>query len=505
MTRGLYSDPFLKALLENEPKLAQEFLEAISNSEYVEEPEIVTCLEVPGWVVEKAGIRGLKNPNFPSKVFEKFLEDKDFASQNFWATFEYPNLTQKQIDKLIKSKDETVRALALAHPLGNPIELMGHLKQMISNKTHNSYVVIHISQNISLSDEVFSYLFSIADYVGVSETVGQALWENPTLSDEQKAALVLSDIKPKVDSSSDYWSEDIHFVSSIPFFHSLKVNLGRYKGKKFESIPPIEQSIGEFFTKTGHHLSIVLPETSQGAIEPTLYGLHELVSLHLLHRLFWTDLCQRDDFEVYRRNAYRTDDLFISHPILGLEFKEADSEDATHLGGVFIFFGDENWLVGEEDLDTNRAALLLSSYGEPMVDILEDGIYDNIGQSLIALSHEVPEISKKYGFEVSDNGYDWMVEAALEIAEPDDFDVSANLNPMFGETLSWAKLPDAKKETLFEFLKLGFNYKKSKLRNDSIHFLGCMALHDGTPGVILEKLAKLGDPLIDEVLASRNH
>ena len=112
MSRGLYSDPFLAALLENEPKLAQEFLEAISNSEYVEEPEIVTCLEVPGWVVEKAGIRGLKNPNFPSKAFEKLLEDKDFAPQNFWATFEYPNLTQKQIDKLIKSKDETVRALA---------------------------------------------------------------------------------------------------------------------------------------------------------------------------------------------------------------------------------------------------------------------------------------------------------------------------------------------------------------------------------------------------------
>jgi hypothetical protein len=140
-----------------------------------------------------------------------------------------------------------------------------------------------------------------------------------------------------------------------------------------------------------------------------------------------------------------------------------------------------------------------------MVDILEDGIYDNIGQSLIALSYEVPEISKKYGFEVSDTGYNWMVDAALEIAEPDDFDVSADLNPMFGETLSWAKLPDTKKETVFEFLKLGFNYKKSKLRNDSIHFLGCMALHESTPKTILEKLAKLNDPLVDEVLASRNH
>jgi hypothetical protein len=91
-----------------------------------------------------------------------------------------------------------------------------------------------------------------------------------------------------------------------------------------------------------------------------------------------------------------------------------------------------------------------------------------------------------------------------DIIKPDDFDVSADLNPMFGETLSWAKLPDAKKQTVFEFLILGFNYKKSKLRGDSIHFLGCMALHESTPKSILEKLAKLNDPLVDEVLASRD-
>jgi hypothetical protein len=502
MSRGLYSDPFLKALLENEPKLAKEFLEAIANSDYVSESEIVTCLEVPSWVVEKAGTSGFKNPNFPSKLFEKFLEEEDFASTHLWATFGNPNLTQKQIDKMMKSKEETVRALALAHPLGNPLELITHLAQMISNKTHNSYVFIHISENISLSDEVFSFLFSIADFEGVSKTVGQALWQNPTLSDEQKAALVLSDIKPKEESRSDYWSEEIHFVSSIPFFHSLKVDLGSYKRKKLETIPPIKESIGDYFTKVGHHLSVVLPQSSQVAIEPTLYGLHELVSLKLLHRLFWTDLCQRDDFEIYRRNAYRTDDLFISHPILGLEFQEADSDDATHLGGVFIF-DNEKWLSGEEELSEYRAAMLLSSYGEPMVNILEDGIYDNIGQSLVALGSDAPDIRTKYGFEVTDGGLNWMVEAALEIAEPDDFDVSADLNPMFGETLSWAKLPDAKKQTVFEFLILGFNYKKSKLRGDSIHFLGCMALHESTPKSILEKLAKLNDPLVDEVLASR--
>jgi hypothetical protein len=51
MSRGLYSDPFLKALLEKEPKQAKEFFQAIANSEYVAESEIVSCLEIPDWVV----------------------------------------------------------------------------------------------------------------------------------------------------------------------------------------------------------------------------------------------------------------------------------------------------------------------------------------------------------------------------------------------------------------------------------------------------------------------
>ena len=502
MSRGLYSDPFLKALLEKEPKLAKEFLQAISNTEYVGEPEIVSCLEVPDWVVEKAGIKGFMNPNFPSKEYDKFLEDEDLVSKNFWSAFEYANLTQKQVNKLVKNKDENVRALALAHPLGDPVELLKHLKGMISNQSHSSYVMIYISQNVELIDDVFAYLFSVADYEGSSKTVGQALLLNPTLSDEQKAALVLSGIQPKDESVSDYWSEDVHFVSSLPYFQSLRVNLGHYKGQKFDSISTINQSIREFFTGQGHHLSLVLPQTSQVAIEPTIYGLHELISLQLFHRLFCTDLCERDDFEINRRNAYRVDDVFISHPILGREFDEGDVEEATRLGGVFIF-DDQNWLLGASDLSVDRAATLLSSHGEPMVTILEDGNYESIGQSLIALSCEVPGISEKYGFEVAEDGYNWMVDAALEIAENDDFDVAAELNPYFGETLSWAKLPDAKKETVFEFLSLGFNYTDSKLRSDSIHFLGCMALHEGTPKSILEKLARLNDPLVGEVLASR--
>lgn len=505
MSRGLYSDPFLKALLQKEPKLAKEFLEAIANTEYVGEPEIVSCLEAPDWVVEKAGVKGFMNPNFPSKKYEKFLDDEDLVSKHFWSTFEYPNLNQKQVKKLMKSKDDNVRALALAHPHGDPVELLKHLKEMISTQTHSSYVMIYISQNVVLRDDIFDYLFSVAAYEGSSKTVGQALFLNPSLSDEQKAALVLSGIQPKDESASDYWGEDVHFVSSLPFFQSLRVNLGHYKSQKFDSIPPIKQSIGEFFTELGHHLSVVLPQASKVEIEPTVYGLHELISLELLHRLFWTELCERDDFEIYRRNAYRVDDLFISHPILGREFEDIGAtaeESATNLGGV-LMFGNQKWLVGAEDLPPDRAAHELRAYEESLATIAEDGDYDYLGQTLIALTFTIPDFAKKYGFELTEDAEDWMIDAALEFAEPDSFDVSAELNPYFGETLSWTKLPDSKKESIFEFLKLGYQEKHSKLRSDSLHFLGCMALHKDTPKNLLKRLAELGDPLIDEVLATR--
>ena len=508
MSRGLYSDPYLKALLEKEPKLAEEFLMGIANTEYVREEEVISCVDVPGWVLEKAGMEACKNPNFPKEKFEEFLKNEELVSKEYWRIFRYPHLSQGQINNLSKSNDVNVRGLALVHPLSDSSELLQYLKKMISepaqdyqDRRRSTYVIIYICEHVNLNDEIFSYLYSVHDYEGI----GQALWVNPTLSDEQKAALVLSDIQPKDESASTYWGDhDIHFISSVPFFQSLGTAFSDYKRKKFAAVPVVSQQVEDFFSRSGHHLSLVLSTDHQVEIEASIEGLAEVVSLQLLHRMFWTDLCQREDFEIYRRNAYRTDDLFISHDILGREFEEAEADEATKLGGV-IYYSNQRWISGDEELDRDRAAALLSSYGEPMVTLLEDGEYESIGQFLVALSYEVPVISKKYGFEITDDGYNWMVDAAWEIAEPDDFDVSARLSSIFDETLSWAKLPDSKKETVFEFLSLGFNYRDSKLHNDSIHFLGCMALHDGTPGFLLEKLAQLGDPLIDEVLASRGN
>ena len=106
MSRGLYSDPYLKGLLEEEPKLAKEFLAAISSTEYGNETEVISCIDVPGWVLEKVGIEACENPNFPVDVFEEFLKDPDLVSKNFWKIFKYPHLARNQYQQALYCKTD---------------------------------------------------------------------------------------------------------------------------------------------------------------------------------------------------------------------------------------------------------------------------------------------------------------------------------------------------------------------------------------------------------------
>ena len=395
MPSGLYSDPFLKSLIEGEPELAQEFFEALVKSDWLDN-SVIYCLEVPGWVLEKIGPSAAINPNHP--------------------------LHQK--DDLSKDREGTP-----------PFE-------------------------------------------GDPESV---FWEK-------------------------YWGESQshhHSISSIPYLQLFKVNFFADPGnKKFTSLSNLNPNIEKYFTKLGHPLSLLLQSDISGDFELTLDTLLEITSYQLMQRLLWTDLCERKDFKIYRRNAYRTDDLFISHPILGRDFEEAEPENATWLGGVFIF-DDQNWLLGKEELNEYSAADELGAYHESLEVMLEDENYEVIGQKLVALALTVPEIKDQYGFELSEHAENWIIQTALtDYVSPESFDVSAELNPNFSDMLSWRKIPTSKKEKIFELLKLGFNEDESKLRNDCKHFLGCIALHEDTPNEIFQKLFELNDALINEILAS---
>jgi len=503
MPTGLYSDPYLKALIEREPKLAQEFFEATINSDWLDD-SVIYCLEVPEWVLEKVGPSAAVNPNFPLQRIDDLIQDRKILLENFRSIFKFPHLNQNHINKLIQDEDINIRGLALAHRLSDKNKLLSYLREATSGKS-NSDVLDDIARIVDLSDDIFNFFVSVHDFETTLQTLGQALWENSSLSAKQKTLLISLDILAEKDPErifwNAYWGKGYHhFISSIPYFQLLKVNF--FANINFNKLSNLNPKIEKFFTEMGHHLSLLLPIEASRDYELTRDSLLDLNSHQLMQRLFWTDLCERADFKIYRRNAYRTDDLFISHPILSREFEEADPEVATSLGGVFDY-NDQNWLLGEETLGEYGATHVLGAYQEYLEVMLEDDFYELIGQKLIALAITVPEIKDKYGFQLTDYAQNWMIEAVLEYADQDLFDVSAELNPSFDETLSWQKIPDSKKEIIFDLLSIGFNENESKLRNDCRHFLGCMALHEETPRSILQRLSKLQDPLIDEILESR--
>jgi hypothetical protein len=499
MSPGLYSDPYLKKLTETKPKLAKAFFDSIATSEYVGEEAIISCLETPDWVLLKAGVEGCKNPNFPVAEFEKYLASDEVLTENIWSIFSYPNITKPHIDQLMKHSDINVQGLALAHQFGDQKKLLSFLQKVIKEENEDCYVLNAICRTANLNSEVFDYLVSVHEFESGSLTIGQALWENPTLIDLQRVRLIATNIRPNEGSEVN---QDFCYISSIPFYQSLNACFDSYKGQKFATIPKMDPEIERAFTEYGHHYSVLLPGDMEAKIEVNELGLRDINSVDFLQRLFWTDLCQREDFSIYRRNAYRTDDLFIAHPILGRDFEETDAEESWILGGV-LMFGSQKWLVGEEELPAERAALELGGYEGSLGTIVEEGNYDYLGQALIALTIESPELTTKYGFEVTEVGKEWMIAAAVEFAEPDSFDVSADLNPYFGEMLSYRKISDAKKLTLLNFLRVGYLSDDSRLRSDCIHFLGCMALSGATPDSILHQLKEIDHPLIRDVLKYR--
>jgi hypothetical protein len=223
----------------------------------------------------------------------------------------------------------------------------------------------------------------------------------------------------------------------------------------------------------------------------------------LLNRLFWTELCERGDFDINRVNGYRVDNVSVSHPILGREFENTDLEESDGLGGVFMF-NDQDWLIGHEELYIDRAHYLLTFDEESLTAIVQENEMTNdLGAKLVSLAMNTPELTQKYGFEPTDEAENWICSVASEHAEPDDFDASAKLNTAFPELLTWRNLPTDKQKAIFDLLSLGVQEPDSKLRNDAIHFLGCMALHENTPQELLNELDKLKIPLVTEVLENR--
>jgi hypothetical protein len=498
-----YSDPFLKQLSENNPKDAAEYFKLISESKFKD--DLAACLETPQEILTQIGVKACRNPNFPADQLEELIKDQEILITSYWDIFASPNLSKEHIQRLMKNSNPNVRGLALAHEYGDPDEFLIFLQSAITSGLKDIHIVREICRNRNLTDEVFQYLLSVHEVTpSVAGTVGAELWSNPFLSPEQRAALVLYSVD-EPESKSDYWG-GIHrfYASTLAFLPYFKCT-DYYSGEKVASLNRIPESYVKTFAQWGHPLGLLLHQ--QQSIEPVinLEALNELISeYNLLHRLFWPELCEREDFEIYRRNAYRTDDLFISHPVLGREFEEVDDPSmATQLGGVFIFSDNYTWLSGDIELSLDMAVREMESSGETLAEAVSNTDFDSLGIKLVAFTFSDPELADKYGYKLKENAASEVIDTAISFAEQDSFDVSAEINSFFPEMLSWRNLPEANKRGIFELLKVGSALPESKAASDSVHFLGCMALHGDTPDSLLKELSSLGIPIVDEVLASR--
>ena len=502
MSSEIYSDPFIKRLNDTNPREVEEYFKLINDSKLRD--NLAFCLETPEEILSQIGVKACRNPNFPEKLLDKFLKDDEILTESFWDIFASPNLTKLQINHLINHQNPNVRGLALAHEYGDHGELLNFLRDAISSGLKDVHIVREIARNRQLTDEIFQYLISVHQVKpSVAGTIGEELWANPLLTAEQRAALVLYSVD-EPQRKSDYWAGTHRFyLSSFAFLTYFSCS-HYYDRTNLESLGKIPDIYVDMFSQLGHPLGLLVLSEQKNRPAINEVALREMITeYNLLHRLFWPELCERSDFEIYRRNAYRTDDLFISHPILGREFGDAPVDEATHLGGVFIFSENLTWLAGEEELSLDMAVREMESSGETLAEVVENIGFDELGVKFAAFTFSNPELADRYGYTLTERAAFDVIDTAISFAEPDSFDVTAELNSDFPEKLSWRKLPEANKQGIFKLLKIGSNLPESKVASDSIHFLGCMALHGDTPQSILEELRSMRIPIVDEVLASR--
>ena len=501
----LYSDPFLKRLALERPDLSSSFFEMIRTVVTLIKDPVAKCLETPSEILLLLGEDGFVNPHYPQREFEQYFNNPVQLIDKRWAIFSSPLLTSEDIARFSESEDREIRGLALKSRHGDPKKLIKYVQEVLKNpveETPNCFSSI-LRESV-MSDELFELLSAHLDRKTVTYasdlTVGAALRRNTTLTDEQQTFLTLAGIElPSPAHRADY-SVSSYYLSSfawIPLFKDFNTGMLKLAAGLGEVNHELISTLSDY----GHPYSILVPGELSHDFVPTYDALHNLIEPKYVHRLFWTELCERPDFEIYRRNAYRTDDLFITHPILGRDFEDHDSETAGGLGGVFDF-DKQPWLVGTEELNIEMACYVVTSNEETMLDTYHS--FDHFGARLCALTKLELINEEEYGFSLTSTAEKYVIDAGNGYAELDNLDVSASLNSEFDEMLSWRKTPDSKKNALFDLLIMGRNIPGgSKLKADSDHFLGCMALHESTPDFLLKKLSALNDPLIDEVIASR--
>lgn len=281
--------------------------------------------------------------------------------------------------------------------------------------------------------------------------------------------------------------------------------------------------------------------------EPSEKVLHELLVSEFFHQMFWPDLCNRDDFELRRRTDYSMDELFVNHPVLGIDFPlNGESEESSDLGGVidlcnswggsgltdksdfYLRLGysisNPSWYALEEYLSFQEYINAFTDQEESLsgVSFLFTPRYESIEDTLVAgfltlaLKHsddidedeKVPsnlkpsnDFSKKYGFVFKSGieAYLFRLYTSRGTYDVCDFYTSVKLNTEFQNEIAWRLFPDSIKWQVFGWLRFGAALNDEFLSRNCVHFLQCMILHPNTTTEISDELKQLGIAAVDSV------
>ena len=490
------TDPFIEKLVSKDPKIEKKIYETLlklANNVY-----LLNFSNTPTWVLSQLYQEAkdewiksdvLKHPNCDKKLISEVLRSESSALLH--GVVHNPNITPDQLQELKKNNNESLASWANYYLLKDKKEAeLFILSEITKLPAKRNFILSHLIRNTKLTQSVLSIL--INDHIQdeahhlIGDTVGNLLMGNPHLNPENRAELNSKGIIFK-----ELTSDSEQFLPSSFLFSSHMSN--KY----------VDEDLIKNFQALGHPCGLPSSIGPVAQVEATELNIYQLINSEFLHRMFWRELQGIDGFELTFRNGYRVSDLFIKQEILSKEFDEGDFEEGWKYGGVLQGYVEREWISKDVYLDPGLAPRILESYNT----LLETAEYIESFSEIypVALAYFMDEERgqerrDKFGIQLNQRASELVELTAFEVADLEDLDIDVSFNPYFTEKLSWTNLPITKQSQIYELLVFGFSCKNEKLRLDTEHFLGCMALHPRTPLEIKEKLKSLGNDLISQTL-----
>jgi hypothetical protein len=504
----MIADPYLALIEQENPELFKEIYLLLYKNFGDKGPW--EYANTPNWILERLYRKGLtggtwapssyipistalSHANLDIEIIQEILSEdkKDF----FGALVNNPNLTDDQLRYIqthgTGSAARTARnVLRSREPEAETILLAD-----FSNKnSYGEFVQIMLeSETLSASciDQILTNFTHLSFSKNPELLVGDKLAQNPSLSPETMAALYLLGFSRAHQSNIDF--------GYLPSSRLMSLH-----GNGTIVPDPVMSAL----YSVGHPFSLLEVSIASSNVEVNEINLFQLMKSELLHRAFWRELIDVDGFQFDYRNGYRTNDFFISHQTIGSKFLASGYEEGYKVGGVLDGLDNRDWIERSYTFfDGERAARVIAHHYEEFSEWASE--FDEIDELYpIALAcildpDDEFEFGESFGVTLNSEAHKIVKDFALDWAEDEDKEVEVKLNMEFEERFSWAKLDSERKLKLFEILAAGLSFSNTDLREDSEHFLACMALHPATPQNLLVKLSDLQNKMVSDTLARR--